>query len=68
MRHCRYLPTPKTQKDQQHIQIESSIKRRGQNIIVLRPQPIPVPERPVHDDETADKLRRIACADVSVEV
>lgn len=68
IRHRRNLPTPKTQKNQQHIQIETSIKRRRQYIVILGPELITISECPVHDDETANELRRVACADISVEV
>lgn len=57
IRHRRDLTTPKEQKDQQHVQIKPGIKRCRQDIIIPRPQLIPVPKRPIHDHKRPYKLR-----------
>ena len=68
IRHTNHLPTPKKQKDQQHIKVKPRIKRCSQYIIIPGPQLISISVRPIHDDERADKLGEIARGDVAVEV
>ncbi len=68
IRHTNHLPTPKKQKDQQHIKVKPRIKRRRQDIIIPGPQLISISVRPIHDDERADELGEVAGRDVAVEV
>ena len=68
IRHGGNLPAPEKQKYKQHIKIKTSIKRRRQNIIIPRPELIPVSICPIHYDEWAEELGEVAGGNIAVEV
>lgn len=67
IRHGDSLPATKNQEDQQHVEVEARVERRGEDKVVLRPELVPVAIRPVHDDEAADEPRQVARRHVAVE-
>jgi hypothetical protein len=68
VRHRKNFPRPEEQEDQQHVQVKPSIESGTEDVIIPRPQLVPIPVSPVHDNETSDDTGRIACADIAVEV
>lgn len=67
IRHRYNLPTPKDQKDQQHIQIEPGIKSSSKDIIIPRPESISISESPKHHNEGSNPAREVARANVTIK-
>lgn len=68
IRHTDNLATSKEQENQQQVKVIPSIKRRTHEIIIPRPQIIPIPESPKHYHKATDKRTGISSTDVSVKV
>jgi hypothetical protein len=54
MRHRHNLPCAHPQKQNKQIEIKSSVKRRGEDIIIPGPQFVMFAIRPIHDDVTTN--------------
>lgn len=67
IRHANNPGTPEDQEDQQHIQVKTSVESGSQDEIVLGPQLVAVPVRPIHNDKATDESRKVACRYISVE-
>lgn len=55
------------EEDEEHVQVEAGVEGRRQHEVVLRPQLVAVPVRPVHDHEPADEPRQVPRRHVAVE-
>jgi hypothetical protein len=68
MWHCNYFASTKEEKGQQHVKIKPSVKGGSKNIVIPHPQLVFISVSPEHNNKPTNNARRIAGADVAVEV